>query len=159
MSEPEPHPLVAIEGAPRLPGPAGVRRPTGHLPRASVDRAMAIAGALFSADDETPPPEGRMVYLRAEYEDFMSRATGQGRLLFRAGCFAISTLAPILIRRGPGLLRLSVHDRVLALRAFEDTGLAGILIAVRAILCILYYEHAEVADGVGIPRGPRRGRR
>ena len=63
-----------------------------------------------------------------------------------------------MIGKLPTLRRLSIPDRVRALTRLERRQLAPILIALRAILCLLYYEHpdvpAEVGLGVSGPGGP-----
>jgi len=155
----DPHPLVASEAAlaegAKVPGPAGVRAPTGRLSERTLEMTMAIAEALFSSDDQKPPPEDRMAFLRREYADFMSRATPKGRLLFWAAPRAISLLAPLLSSKRPPLARLTIEERVKVLSRFEASPFAGVLIALRALLCMIYYEHPAAANAAGVPK---RGR-
>jgi len=148
------HPLVAtralLEGRARpLPGAAGVREPTGRMGAGTLDILMAIAEALFSVADE-PPPAERIAWLRQEFSDFMSRASMQGRLLFTLAARIVSIAAPLLIGKLPGLTRLSVAERVRALTRLERRPLAPLLIALRAILCLIYYEHPDVASEVDL---------
>ena len=45
---------------------------------------------------------------------------------------------------------LSFDDRVRALRVFERRKVGRLLIPVRAILCLIYYEHPDAAQNLGI---------
>jgi hypothetical protein len=148
------HPLVAtralLEGrVGPLPGPLAERRPSGRLPRFALNAMLHVAEALFSVRG-APPPQERMAWLAAELDDFMARAAGAGRLQFAAASLLVTLLAPLRIGRLPGLGRLSLRDRVYALERFEETLAAPLLIALRAILCLLYYEHPDAAREVGI---------
>jgi hypothetical protein len=51
--------------------------------------------------------------------------------------------------------RLTLAERVAALRRFEAHPLGSILIALRAILCLLWYEHPGVARDVDLGWGER----
>lgn len=158
----EAHPLVATRAllagrARSLPSAAGQHPPSGRMGRGALDAVMAIAEALFSVDGKAPPAE-RIAWLRHEFDDFTSRATGQGRFLFSIAARIISLVAPLLIGKLPTLRRLSIEDRVRALTRLEERPLAPLLIALRAILCLLYYEHPDVPPeidlGVSGPGGP-----
>jgi hypothetical protein len=162
-SAPAHHPLVAtralLEGrVGALPGPLAERRPSGRLPRFALNAMLHVAEALFSVRNAPPPPE-RMAWLAAELDDFMARAGGAGRLQFAVASGLVTLLAPLRVGRLPGLGRLALRDRVYALERFEETLAAPLLIALRAILCLLYYEHPDAAREVGIgvagPAGAR----
>ena len=157
------HPLVAtsalLQGRARpYPSDAGVRQPTGEANARALDRLMLIAEALFSRDGTPPPPE-RIAWLRGEMGDFLSRASPIGRMLFVMGSLVVSLWAPVLVGSLPPLSRLSFTRRVEALTRFESRRVAPVLIALRAILCLLYYEHPDAAKEVGIdPSGPAAGK-
>lgn len=148
------HPLVAtralLEGrAGRLPGPEAERAPSGRLPRFALDAMLYVAEALFSVSGRPPPPE-RMRWLGAELDDFMARSSGIGRAQFTAAAALVSLLAPLMLWKLPGLGRLSVRTRVHALERLEETRAAPLLIALRAVLCLLYYEHPDAARELGV---------
>jgi hypothetical protein len=148
------HPLVAtralLEGrVGRLPGPAAERAPGGRLPRFALNAMLYVAEALFSVRGEAPPPE-RMRWLGAELDDFMARASGAGRFQFAVASALVSVIAPLLVGRLPGLGGLPIARRVHALERLEETAAAPLLIALRAILCLIYYEHPDAAREVGI---------
>ena len=151
------HPLVAtpttIKKMGVFPGPAGQRRPTGVFPKRASDTMIAVAEALFSADDH-PCPEDRLQFLRRELNDLMARASPRGRLMFRLGTFAVSVISPLLIGRLPPFRRLPLNVRRAALQKMEARPIGAALIAVRAVLCLLYYEHPDAAAEIGIQLGP-----
>lgn len=153
-----PHPLVALPrpmkpGSIPLPAARGEARRSGALSQATLHTTRAVADALFSREGHAPPAE-RMDWVMDEYADLMARTTGRGRLMFWAATFAVGRVAPLLIRRFTHLTQLDLQDRIRALEAMEASPLAGILIALRAILCIVYYEHPDAARATGMPLGP-----
>ncbi len=157
------HPLVATRAllerrARAFPSDVGVRQATGEASPRALDRLMLISEALFSKDGTPPAPE-RIAWLRAEVGDFLSRASPLGRLLFVLGSLVVCWLAPLFVGALPPLARLPFARRVEALERFETRRVAPVLIALRAILCLLYYEHPDAAREVGIdPGGPAGGK-
>jgi hypothetical protein len=152
------HPLVAtptvLREGNQLPSAVGAARPTGAPTARSVQTMMAIAEAAFSTEAGAPPAD-RIEWLRREYVDLMSRASGRGRFLFWAGAVVVSIAAPAMIGKLTAFRRLSLPERVAALRRFEAHPLGSILIALRAILCLLWYEHPGVARDVDLKWGER----
>ena len=147
------HPLVATQAlldgdVERLPGPAAERPASGRLPGFARATMLHVAEALFSVAGQTPP-RARMRWLDAELDDFMARSSAIGRLQFTLAALLVSVLAPLWLWRPPGLGRLSIVQRVRALDRFEQSPAAPLLIALRAILCLLYYEHPDAAREVG----------
>jgi hypothetical protein len=119
---------------------------------------MCIAEALFSTGGAPPPPE-RIAWLRGEMEDFLGCASRIGRALFVLGSLFVTWWAPVLVGALPPLSHLPFARRVHALERFESRRVAPVLIALRAILCMLYYEHPDAAAEVGIdPSGPPSGK-
>jgi hypothetical protein len=151
------HPLVAtpsiLARGNRLPGPAGERRPTGAFGKRSLDTLVAIAEALFSTDDGPCPPE-RLAWVELQLADLMARASPRGRFMFTMGAFAVSTIAPILVGRWPPFSRLPLPVRIEALTRFESRPIGSALIALKAVLCLVYYEHPDAAAEVGLVVGP-----
>jgi hypothetical protein len=108
----------------------------------------ALAEALFAAD-EGAPPAARMRWLCDELADFLERSGAKARLFFRLSLLAVSILAPLMIRRLVPLRALPLAERTRALARLEESAVALPFFAVKAILCILYYEHPEVAREIG----------
>src|SRR5688500_10179007 len=103
------HPLVAtltvLREGNQLPSAVGVARPSGAPSASSVQTMMAIAEAAFSTE-AGPPPHDRIEWLRREYVDLMSRASGRGRFYFAAGALVVSITAPLLIGKLRSFRRL-----------------------------------------------------
>lgn len=118
------------------------------IARAWLKQAASVADVIF-ATDEGPPPPDRLRWLCAQLDDFMARAGSRSRLVFRLALFVIGWLAPLLALRPLPFRLLSRERRVLALERLELSPLAPAMFAVKALLCILYYEHPEAAREIG----------
>jgi hypothetical protein len=141
-----------------LPSSSGVAARNGSLGRGTLDTLMAVADALFSTERGSPPAE-RIAFLRHELSDFMARSTRTGRALFTLAALAMSIVAPLSIGKMPPLRRLSLSDRVRALQRFEASTLAPLLLAVRALMCLIYYEHPDALRELGVDSaGPAEGK-
>jgi hypothetical protein len=112
-----------------------------------VARARTIAEALFLTD-QGPPPAERLDWLALETEDFLARAGARSRFVVGLALLVVGLLAPLVVFRFVSLARMAVRDRARALGRLEDSFGAPVL-AVKAMLCILYYEHPDAARGVG----------
>ena len=112
-----------------------------------VARACTVAEAVFLTD-AGPPARERIEWLGLEVEDILARAGARSRWVIGLALFVVGVLAPLMIRRFVPLARLSVRDRARALARLEDRFGAPVL-AVKAMLCILYYEHPDAAREVG----------
>ena len=158
MEDLDVHPLVAtltvLREGNQLPSGVGVARPSGAPGRRTVDTMMAIAEAAFSSEAGAPSAD-RIEWLRREYVDLMSRASPRGRFYFGAGALVVAIAAPLMIGKLRSFRRLALRDRVAALRRFEAHPLGAILIALRAILCLLWYEHPDVVREIGLGWGER----
>lgn len=157
------HPLVAtsrlLDGSARpLPSERGARAPSGALGARSLATLVAATEALFSPDGAHPPPAARSAWLCDEFADFMARAGSFPRLQFRAALLWVSVFGALLVRRMPPLRRLPLPVRVRALARLESGPLAPPWLAIRALVCLIHYEHPEAAAEIGLPtRGPREG--
>jgi hypothetical protein len=130
--------------------PRPLREPNGApiVSTRSLRALRAIAEALFSTD-AGPPPAERLDWLLLDIEDFLARAGPRTRLVFGLAVLAVSVLAPLGVMRFVPLRRLSLKDRVHALRRLENSRVAAPLFAVKALLSIIYYEHPEAARAIG----------
>ncbi|MEE2900687.1 MAG: hypothetical protein VYC39_00060 [Myxococcota bacterium] len=108
-----------------------------------------ISEAFFSADT-SPMDSKQLEWLVREYCDFMSRAPTKQRFLFRTAVTVIAFLSPLFIWKLGPFSTLSFNQRIRALRQFEQRKIGRILIPVRAILCLIYYEHPEAAKTLGL---------
>ena len=116
--------------------------------RPGILRALrAIAEATF-ATRSGPPPAARLDWLESEMADFLARSGSRSRFLFAFLVFVVSAIAPLLIARLPPLRRLPLAERIVALSRLERR-FAEPLLGVKAILCIIYYEHPDAAREVG----------
>ncbi len=139
---------------------APLRHPDGRplvSPR-TVRGALAIADGVFSRGGRGLPPE-RAAWLAREIEDYLSRGSVAARLMLSAMIALVSLVAPLMIARLGPLGRLATSDKARALERLEAR-FGEPLLAVKAMLCLLYYEHADAAREVGfdgeclLPRAP-----
>jgi hypothetical protein len=139
-----------------------LRRPDGSpiVGRATIRAATALAEAVFARGGE-PPSRDRIAWLERELEDFLARSGRRSRLLLSFLVRFVAFLAPLFIGRIATLRSLSIADRVRALSRLERK-FGEPLLAVKAMLCLLYYEHPDAArevgfDGRGLVPRPDRG--
>lgn len=123
-------------------------RPERLIRRLTVRQARVIAEALF-ATAAGPPPVSRMVWLAAELDDFLQRIGPDSRNTFRAFLLAVVMLGPVLMRRATPLGAMPIPERIEALERIDKSWAAGALLAVKAALCVLYYEHPDAAAEAG----------
>jgi hypothetical protein len=95
------------------------------------------------------PPEDRLSWLDGELEDFLARAGTRSRVMLTFSLWLVAVAAPLAFRRWARLEALPVADRVAALAALERA-LPEPLLAVKALLCLIYYEHPDAAREVGV---------
>ena len=126
-----------------LRGPNGERLVAAR----TVQGAIAIASAVFATDAAAVSPE-RLSYLEREFEDFLARSGPRARLMLSSMIWLVVLVAPLLIGKLGPLGALSPGDRMRALDRLER-GFGEPLVAVKAILCLLYYEHPDAAREVG----------
>ena len=122
--------------------------PSSKLVR--TERALRVfSETLFSTESGPPPPE-RITRVVEDAAALLAATTQKTRRLFQLCLFVMMWVAPLFVRRGPGLWSLPLPTRVAALEAMErhPTG-AALVLAVKAVLCILYYEQPEAAVQVG----------
>jgi len=108
-----------------------------------------VAEAMF-ADEGGPPPADRLDWLCADFEDFLERAGPRPRLILSGALFVASWVAPLAIGRRPPLGRLSLADRCRALDRTEATKAGLPILAVKAVLSIIYFEHPDAQAAMGI---------
>jgi len=113
----------------------------------ALENIRAFAEAVFATGDG-PPPALRLDWLCAEVEDFLARI-GPARRTFLIGVFALSILVPLFSGRFTKMSSIPLPERVVTLTRIEDSALGGIVLGMKMLLCILYYEHPASARSVG----------
>lgn len=108
----------------------------------------AFSEALFSTETGAPSPE-RMDWLMGEMDDYLKRAGPGARLIFGLALFAVAFLSPLFVYRLPTLRSLELPQRVEALTRMEESFASAPVLAVKAFLCVVYYEHPDVQREVG----------
>lgn len=116
--------------------------------RGLLSRARVIAEGVF-ASEEGGPAGDRLDWLVLEIEDQLARGGPQIRLTLALGTLAVVLLAPLHVGRLRTLGSLTVAERVHALDAMESGPLASAVLAVKALLCVLWYEHPDSQAEVG----------
>ncbi|MCC6216598.1 MAG: hypothetical protein IT376_17185 [Polyangiaceae bacterium] len=111
-------------------------------------RLRSLTEAIF-ATAAGPPPAARVDWVVAEVEDVLAHAGAQMRWTMAAATLVIVWIAPLFVGRLGSLASLPFRERVRALAALEASALGGPVLAVKALLCILYYEHPDAAAEVG----------
>ncbi|MCC6875226.1 MAG: hypothetical protein IT378_13045 [Sandaracinaceae bacterium] len=123
------------------------RAPVPGMGPRSLAAARAIAEALFQR--EVPPPRARLDWMAHELGDFLGNVSLRARWVFRLSVFALTWIGPLVILRLPPLARLDLQTRARVLDGVEGTPLSLALLAVKAILCIIYFEHPDSAREIG----------
>jgi hypothetical protein len=116
--------------------------------------ARAFAEALFAGSDG-PPTADRIDWLVHDLSDFVEQAGPRAWLVLSGGLELATWLAPTLIGKLPPLARLSIEDRQRALEKLEHTPAGLPLFALKAMFCIVYYEHPDVLRDIGVTRAGR----
>jgi len=117
-------------------------------PVVSTPALTAFAEALFATQDGPPPP-GEVDWVVAEFQDHLHHAGFGPRLLFRLALFAVSFLAPLFVFAFPTLRRLPVPRRVEAIHKMEASPIGPAVLALKAFLCLHYFEHPDVQARCG----------
>ena len=107
-----------------------------------------VAEAVFSTSSGPPPP-ARMDWLVTELEDFMGRSGSYALFIMRLSLFALMVFSPLFIFAWPTLARLDVARRIEALTRMEESFASAPVLAVKAFICAIYYEHPEVERELG----------
>jgi len=125
-----------------------------RAPDAPWLEALLALGEVFFATEDGPPPRDRLHWMCCEVEDFFARASVQSRSVFQLSLTSLRVMVPVMAGRAKPLHRLSLADRVRGLDRFERSPLGAALFAVKAILCIIYYEHPDAAEAIGFDGAP-----
>jgi len=114
--------------------------------------ARAIAEAVFSPGDGPLDPE-RATWLQNDLDDFLAHAGTGARRIFRLCAFAITFVGPLFAGKFTPLYSLPVPERLRVLERVEKSVMAPALLAIKAMLCIVYFEHPDAVRDIGGPFG------
>ncbi|HEX7668767.1 MAG TPA: hypothetical protein VF395_04250 [Polyangiaceae bacterium] len=117
------------------------------MSQGTIRAASAIAEAVFARGGVRPARE-RLGWLERELEDFLARSGPRSRLALTIMVHVVSRVAPLFIGHFSALGALPVPERIRALERLEKR-FGEPLLAVKALLCLLYYEHPDAAREVG----------
>jgi hypothetical protein len=135
------------EHLPPLPSPpahdAVHERPPHAVPSWAHGAARHVAEALF-ADESGPPPADRLDWVTEDFVDFMARSPARARLILGACLLALTWLAPLFVWRFGPLSWLDVETRAEAMERLERSPLGFAALGAKAILCMIWFEHAGV---------------
>ncbi len=114
--------------------------------------ARVVAEAMFHRN-EGPIPADRLNWLTQDFVDFLEQAGPRAELIVGGALHVATWLAPVAIGKLPPLSRLTVPQRIQALERLERTPAGMPLLALKAVLCTIYYEHpsSQAEIGVGGP--------
>jgi hypothetical protein len=112
----------------------------------------AIAEAMFATEAGAPPPE-RVEWLVRQMADFLRRAGLRTRFVLKSSIAAVTHGAPLLAgQRGP-FRALPLAARLHGLEKAERSPLGLACFAVKAMTCILWFEHPDSAAEIGFDGG------
>src|SRR5687768_6753041 len=106
-----------------------------------------VAEALFASASGAPPHD-RLAWLFTDLEDFLERAGPVSRTLFHVAMMALIWIAP-LARLRPPLVWQRLERRIDSIVRIEAGMFAPAVLLVKAVLCVIYYEHPDAERETG----------
>ena len=123
--------------------PARSRAPVS---RGTLAGARSVAEALFSGDE--PVSNDRLDWLVKDLEDFLGRSQRGARTIFWL-CTTAVTMAGPLLSLTVGFQQRTVAERRRILERMERSAISPALLAMKAILSMIYFEHPDAAREIG----------
>jgi hypothetical protein len=140
--------VSAVSSAPgRIEVPDAAPRQAGL--RAGQRAAVRALAATLFATEEGPPDGARLDWLLDDLDDFLGRSGPRARGLFGLCVRAITWVAPWRVGALGPFESLDEPTRTRALERMERGPLGLAVFGAKAILCIVWYEHPDVARGAG----------
>lgn len=115
----------------------------------NTSAARLVAEALFLDETGTPPSKEELDWVEAELADFTRAAGGWARFLLSSCLWVVRALVPLFARAPAGLAGLALEPRRRALERMEESAMSLPLLAIKAVICLVYYEHPAAAARVG----------
>ena len=143
--------LELVEGA-------DVRHRTpAQVSEGTLRRSMAIAEALFHSD-AGPVDPARIAWLREEFKSFLGHSGPWARFLAGSCAVFTTTLGPLLSFQFRRFGSLPIDRRLRVLERLEASPFALVLLGIKTMLCILYYEQPGAASELGFDGLCKSGR-
>ncbi len=114
-----------------------------------------VAEAMFHRESG-PVPAERLNWLSEDFVDFLEQAGPRAEMIIGGALQLATWMAPLAIGRRPPLARLDVAERIVALEKLEGTAAGLPLLALKAVMCMIYFEDVEAQAEIGVG-APRRG--
>lgn len=111
--------------------------------------ARLVAEALFLDEQGAPPPKAELDWVESELADFTDAAGAWAELLLSSCLLVVRLLIPVFARKPRGLAGLGLEERRHALERMEESGMSLPLLAVKAAICLVFYEHPDAAARIG----------
>ena len=108
-----------------------------------------MAEALFLDEAGNPPAAGELDWVETELQDFVRSAGSWARFLLGSCMLVVQLMVPLFARKLATLRSLGLPERRLALERMEESGMSLPLLAVKAVICMVYYEHPDAAARIG----------
>lgn len=112
-------------------------------------RGLAALAEVMFATDAGAAPAARVRWMCHELRDLLRRIRGRGTFVFHLALVLVSIVAPLLVARPVPLRRLPFAVRARALARFERSPLGLLLFVLKAMMCIVWFEHPGSAREVG----------
>lgn len=106
--------------------------------------AVAVAAAMFDAPDDEATAI-RLAWVSDELRTLMADVDAMTRLVFRVSLVLLSRIGPWLVLRPWSFRRCDRAQQLRILERYERSPLGLTLLAVKAMLCIIWFEHPQAA--------------
>lgn len=116
------------------------------------DTLYAVSEALFTTD-AGPPPSGRIEWLVDDAEDFLREAGRSTTRSIKLLIVLVASLAPWFAMRPTPLRSMPLELRIRVMDRMERGPTGALIVALKAALCIVYYEHPDAAAEIGFDGG------
>ncbi len=121
--------------------------PIAPVGAATLRRARAVAEALYSGEE--PAPAARLDWLIADLARFLGSSQGGARRIFWLCAAVVTVVGPLLSLR-VGFVDEPVAVRREILERMERSRLSAALLALKAILSMIWFEHPDSAREIGV---------
>lgn len=133
------------------------RRTPAKVSEGTLRRSIAIAEVLFQTD-AGPVDPARLAWVKDEFRSFLGHAGPWARFLAGACSLFTTVLGPLLCGKFSGFASLPIEERLRVLERLEASPFALVLLGIKTMLCILYYEQPEAAAEIGFDGLCKSGR-
>lgn len=107
--------------------------------------AVAVSAAMFDAPAADEADDARLRWVGAELRTLMAEVDPMTKLLFRGSLALLTWLGPWLVLRPGPFRRCARPQQLRILHRYERSPIGLTLLAVKAMLCIVWFEHPHAA--------------